>query len=501
MDRRSRSPRLEDKVYEVMEDDMADSKQGSGKRKFDLVALLKKNPQRTRIGIAAAVILLLAAVLAWSFSSGGGDKKGRRSGAPVDLAAKPVPMAPDMMDDEDTDEDSSGEGDSAAGADAPDSQTGEEEDAAKKPEEPPPLPEDVTLWTPDDFQRARREGDARLIDAVGHLGTASVGKDAVVAALAVMLAPLAPEEPTEQTEGQEGQEATMPAARRGPVHRTPTRPVDDGKLAEAVVEALAINDTEPARELLGQIISGKHSTVADETRMVEAALKAMAEQSTPGNEALLFRMLTAADQFRPSSGAAVGAPAVRPGAATPGQPLSAEWLRSRVLSLVEPTASSEFRVNLGKFLVQPTTPLAWRAEMGKFLLEPHVDNLGVQFVMYQSGRMDRDVRTRIEEHFAARSTQAMAAVLGVPQEALRDGRGTGFGRGTAAPRQGGVADAEQDPELPFRLARQLWGERCTSVFIQQLAELDRRDDKGHLAALCATMPVDAVRSALLKTLK
>ncbi len=506
MDRRSRSPRLEDKVYEVMENEnMADtnSKDGSGKRKFDLAALLKKNPQRTRIGVAAAVLLVLAAVLVWSFGTGGSDKKGRRSGTPSDLAAQPAPVSPDMMDDEeDSDEASSGEGDAQPGVDAPDSSVAEEGDSGKKPEEAPPLPEDVTLWTPDDFQRARREGDARLIEAVGHLGAGSVGKEAVVAALTVMLAPLAPEEPAEPTEGQEGQEGAMPGVRRGPIHHAPSRQVDDGKLAEAVVEALAANDTEAAREVLGQIIAGKRSTEGDETRIVEAALKALAERNTPGNESLLFRMLTAADQFRPSSGAAVGSPASRPGVSTPGQTLSAEWLRGQVLSLVEKTASSNFRIRLGEFLVQPTTPLAWRAEMGKFLLEPHVDNLGVQFVVYQSGRMEQDVRTRIEEHFAARSTQAMAAVLGVPQEAARDGRSTGFGRAAMPPAGGAAApDAEQDPELPFRLARQLWGERCTSVFIQQLADLDRRDDKGHLAAICATMPVETVRNALLKTLK
>lgn len=487
---------------------MADTKatsNSSGGRKFDISALLKKNPQRTKIGVAVAVLLVLAIVLLWSFGSGGdGKKKGRRSGSPAGPAAQHVPSSPDMMDDEQDADDPASETDGAPPTTETDVAPETTEGEAKTEPEVPPLPEDVSTWGPEDFLRARREGEPRLIDAVGHLGRNAAGKDAVVAALVGMLKPLPPDEPEDQKEqeGQEGQEGPAPGTRRPSVQHGINRSTDAGKLAEAVVEALAMNDTEAARDVLVQIISGKFPIDDDESRIVEAALKALAEQNTPGNEDLLFRMLTAAEEYRKPSGTALGIPPSRPGVSAPGQTLTAEWLRGHVLSLVEKTASSKFRIRLGEFLVQPTTPLAWRAEMGKFLLEPHVDNLGVQFVMYQSGRMEQETRGRIEEHFATRSAQAMQALLGVPREAARDGRSAGFGRG-AMPPVGGAAvpDTAQDPELPFRLARQLWGERCTSVFIQQLADLDRRDDKGHLAAICATMPVETVRNALLKALK
>ncbi len=505
MNGRPRYVPLESKVYEVMENgDMTDSQNTStpsGKGRFDLSALLK-NPKAMRLGIAGAVLLVLLVVLLWSFLSGGTDEKKRQSS---DKGPQSAPRAPIVMDDEDEDADDGEDSEQASGEgtakpEAPPEGSEAEGDQQAEPEVPP-LPEDLSQWKPDDFRRARREGDAKLVEAVEQLAPRSIGNDVVVPLLTELLAPPVIEEPEEPEENQEAEqpEETPRRGQRRLTQTTASRPNAISGLAEAVVAALAINNTEAARNILEQVVTGKFTAEAEETKVVEATLKALAAQQTPANEELLFRILTAAEAFRPSSGRAA-MPRAR-GAAS-GEPLSAEWLRSQVLAELEQAASVALRAKLAAFLAQPTTPLAWRAEMGKFLLEPDVANLGAQFVMYQSDAIDQETRAKIEQHFADRSARAMQAVLGVPQTESNTGRNMRVGRGVApSSRRTVEPEAVPDPDLPFQLARQLWGERCTTVFIRQLEDFGRRDDKGHLLALCATMPVDSVRSALLRALK
>ncbi|MFW5692942.1 MAG: hypothetical protein ACOCWL_01880, partial [Thermoguttaceae bacterium] len=495
MDKRSRRAGLEDESHEILDGaEPADDASSKGKR-FDLSAMLKKNPQAARLGAGVGVLLLLV-VLLWYFMFSGSEKKRpRRAGPPPGSGAQRAAI--DLDDGMDVADDPEAEPDDAASD--PDETDPDDAPPEAPPEdepEEPPLPEDVAQWEPEHFERARREGHPSLLDAVGHLGRDAADREAAAAVLVSLLQPLPPEE-TEEAEPETG-----PRGVRRPVHPGAGRATAAGKLAEAVVEALAANATPTALEALEQVIAGElEIEEADESRLVETALEALAEHPAPGNEELLFRVLTASDDFREPSGTGAAVSPTRSGSRTTGQPLSAEWLRARTLALVEKTASAGFRARLATFLAQPTTPLAWRAELGEFLLDPTAANLGAQFVMYQNARLEDEVRAEIEAHFAARSAQAVVAVLEVPEEAV-SGAGRGTGRGIGVGRGRGAMPAEeQDPELPFRLARQLWGERSTGTFTQRLAEIDRRVERGPLLALCATMPVESVRSELLQTLR
>ncbi len=471
----------------------------SERKKFDLSAMLKKNPKAVQIGAGVGVLLVLV-VLLWYFMFSGSDKKrGRQAGPMPGPPAHQMAMDAGMdMDDDDPDEaDGPAEPGDAAPAD------GLPAPPPKEVPEEPPLPDDVAEWEPEHFERARREGHENLLAAVGHLGRGAADREAAATVLVTLLQPPEPEETEEAAPG------AAPGPVRQPVYDRTGRSTDTGRLAEAVVAALAVNATPTALAALEQVLAGELTPEGDEARVVEASLKSLAENPSAGGEDLLFRVLTASDRFREPSGTGVAVTPGRLGVGTAGQPLSAEWLRGQVLTLAPNTASAAFRAKLATFLAQPTTPLAWRAEMGKFLLDPNAANLGAQFIMYQNSRLEDDVRSQIEAHFAARSGQATLAVLGVPQEALATGPGAG--RGVGGRGVGGVggvgvgrgtAPAEpDDPELPFRLARQLWGERSTEAFAQRLSGVDRRTDRGHLLALCATMPVESVRSALLKNLR
>ncbi|MDY0166243.1 MAG: hypothetical protein RBS80_06840 [Thermoguttaceae bacterium] len=498
MDRSSHHNGIDDESRDLTQEDGStdapDSVGPSGRGRFDLKAWVKKNPKAVRLGGGVAVLVVLIVVLLWFFVFSGGDKKKRRRPVPQPGAVAQQGAVPDIGDDDDDEA-------SPDSADAESAEGTPEPTTEKEPEpEAPPLPEDVATWEQEHYDRARREGDAKLFDAIGHLGRNSVHDEAVVKVLAAFLQPLQPEEADDQ------KQTVSPATPRTPVRHGAGQTTDADKLAEAVVEALATNDTPAAREVLEQIIAGTLATEGDELKAVETALNALVGHPTTGNEDLLFRLLTATDQYRKPAGSAAPVVSGRAGAGVSGQPLSVDWLRGRLLGILEKTASVGFRAKLAGFLIQPTTPLAWRAEMGKFLLEPSPDNLGAQFVMYQGGRLEDDVRVRIEQHFASRSAQAIQAVLGVPHRAPAAGvgaaRGAAAGRGAPAATGRGVPTAAAgDIDLAYQLARQLWGERSTEAFAQHLADVDRRDDPGHLLALCATMPAEAIRSELLKTLR
>lgn len=359
---------------------------------------------------------------------------------------------------------------------------------APQEEEEPALPEDVSDWKRDDYFRAKVEGDKRLPEAVRHLGERFVGADAAATAAANMLVNLLqyqepePEAPAEPA----GQPPVRPGVRpNSPVQvRRPGNVRANTDLIKAVIEALGVNGSAAARKTLEEMVAGTCPTEDDKTA-AEAALAALVDHPCPENEAILFRVLTAAEQLRP-----------------PGRgEVTADDLCKKAFSLIEPVATERFRLKLAYHLLAPTTPQEDHDLLDTFIQELHPDNVAAQMVLYQSQETDAELKMTIEEYFTDFSSDALTGILAIPSESK-----TGVGarrpvrRTRPAPR-GTQAAAEADPELPYRLARQLWSPHFTAVVEEHVGEIDSLEEEGQLVLLASTMPVDSMRSKLYKMLK
>jgi hypothetical protein len=384
----------------------------------------------------------------------------------------------------------------------------------------PQRPQDVAQWKMQDYFSARAEGDARLVEAVGHLGKQSVGNAAAAPLLAQLLAPPKAEE--------KPAEGTQPGYRPQQLQPNP-------QLVQAIVTALAINGTDVARTILVQLLAGMLPT-EDDKAAVEGALKALVEHPSPQTDSILLTALTAPEKLR---------------AASRGQ-VTADQLREKTLTAVSSTASEGLRTALARYLVQPATPPQWREQMGGFLTQQDPNNVGAQLILYQSEGTAPETKATFEQYFTAYSSAAMGAVLGIA-----GGEGTGPGQvpGVSVPRapsaygnpvaprgpvspqrpssydgpvgRGGYPagpvrpnaanmgrawnpaagpNANQaqagpaDPDATYRRARQLWSAQTAAMIEGRLGQLQSLGDQAPLLILAGTFPVDSVRSAVWKAL-
>ena len=65
----------------------------------------------------------------------------------------------------------------------------------------------------------------------------------------------------------------------------------------------------------------------------------------------------------------------------------------------------------------------------------------------------------------------------------------------------GTDSGQSDPDLPYRMARQLWSTSCATVLEDALGKLDSLEGGTQLVVLAATIPVDSIRSTTLETLQ
>lgn len=437
---------------------------------------LKENPNALKIGLVAGLILVLGVVLLFvtGIIGGSGEKEDPRLARSRAAAARrsQPPAQPQ------------GAGQPGATPAAPGTavQPPEEKPEEEAEQEPPKRPEDIADWRKDDYTTARADADPLLIEAVGHFGERFKG-DAVAARMLAEL--LAPPKTDEET-------AAGPRTR---VVRRFTAGSEDAKLIEALVTALVANGTPAAREFLEQILAGTLPSEDDKTA-VDTAVKALAANPLPENEGILFRAMTRPEKFRPERGTGV----------------SERDLYTKVRAEVEPVASGRFRVELAKYLCDPAVALDKRKLLGPLVEAQLPENIAAQFVIYEYEHTDEKLATQLESYFTQFSSESLATMLGIDVEKAQNsrrtpvrgrsspyGRSSTYGRRTT-PARAGEEPEPPDPDLPYRIASQLWGAEFVASLQSRLGALDSLDTRPQLVALASTIPVDSMRATLRKTL-
>ena len=432
------------------------------KKKKSAGSWLQQQPMAVKIGIAAGVAVPILVLAVWGFS-GGDDKPTVRTNPPK-RNPTPAPADPDS-DQSAADETPDGPGATAPDDDAPVAPV--DENAGKKER-----PEDPADWTkPEYFYSARKEGDPRLIEAVAHLAKRFAGTKNADKAAGLLAGVLAPPKKEEEPVNSNARPKLRHSARNAP------------KLIEAIVTALDTLDSAKAREILHDILAGRTPT-DDDKAAVKVTLEVLAANPCLKNEGILFRAITTAKQMRGS------------GDATTGH-VTATELREQAFKAVEPVASGVFRLELAKYLAKPDTSQEQRESFSPLIHQQHPDNVKAQLYLYQREETSGETKATLEEHFTLYSSQALAAVLGVKAEEVDASRRPSYSR-SRSKRTTSKPPETPDPDLPYRIARQLWAASSVAAVQKRLGEVDSLE-KGdaRILALAATMPIESIRPLVL----
>jgi serine/threonine protein kinase len=352
-----------------------------------------------------------------------------------------------------------------------------------KPKEEPPLPEDFAAWKLEHFQRAKREKDPRLLDAIAYVEENYSGtKNAEHAARLLLLL-------LEKRDGRDPQaEQLIPVA---------------PELIRTIVGALVHNGSELAQEALRNLVKGTFKT-DDDSVALAAALEGLAEDMYPESEDFLLLAMTNPEKFKPLGKGPVSTQpdSSRPSAYGPAPPkgytafgnaagpMTAEdSLQKRAFQLVAPVASEGIRVKLAKHIADPQTPREDLALFGKYLLSQDPKNLSAQMVLYFAKSMNQRVKDTIEENFIAYSSNALAAILGLSgMEDSSELEGTS------------EHELRRKLDTSYRMAQQLWAPKLPESLVARLSDASSVQAVGSQSVLATTMPLDSTRTALHKLL-
>lgn len=317
---------------------------------------------------------------------------------------------------------------------------------------PPMLPDAFADWQEGDLYIARMSGDLRLPAAVERYGRQTAGEPKAGEVLTSLLKPRVFAGFRDRLAGAAGEEAERPGEKTPPV-----------LLIEAIAEALGANGTSTAWQTLGQMVSGGLSTEHDRTAAL-AALKSLVTHPCPESERLLFRIVTAAPEIRPTGQGGI----------------TAEELRQTALALLQGEATSRFRLVVAEYMVDPTTPQTQRDLFAPLVLGMHPNSFEAQAVLYESPVTDVARKLTIERYFPHYSSDALGCIFGDP---------------------GKQPLLEAHPEWPTRVASRLWTPKFCELVENRLALTAAMQDAAVLAVMASTLPCDAVRVPLLKTLE
>mgnify|MGYP005838372427 FL=1 len=342
------------------------------------------------------------------------------------------------------------EGKSRDSAKARNTSSGEDSTGGEPPRLPPPLPPpaDLTQWDEHDFHVARLISDRRLGDAVAVRATRPQKTEAEARMLIELI--------TFKPDGHMGSAFANPGSRR-----SDSKSETATMLARAA-DALAANGTATARQALVAMIQAAIPT-ADAKAASEAAIEAVARQRASWSEALLLDIVFQPEQFVGASGAWT----------------SPDTLRQRVLALLRGKEGSTVREQLAIRLAQYAADHSGQSSIVGLLSEPVLANLPAQVVMYRSARLPQNQSLLLEGHFAMWSRRALARRLELPPEG---------------------EEPALDPSEAAAVARLLWGDELFSILELRHRSIGALPETPTLLALSMTIPTDAMRTRLLRTL-
>ena len=496
-------------------------------------------------GLLLVIMLVLGLMLGWI---GGGGQQ-----APaVAVSSEPfAPMPPSMP---------------AVPEYKPPAPEPESQDAEQKEsdEEPPPLSDDVSTWKKEDYFRARKENDPKLLLAIVYLSEKTRGSEPAAQGLTKLLKPLPKEQlPESDTPAPDSvpppQPGPMPPGPMppgqptplGPGHMMPPGPgrmplgpgpMPHGRrglpsapgpmrsnaaqpnqtelvgLVEAIIAALGENGSASAHQALEQILAGTLVTFDDKTA-VETALDVLVAHPCPENDALLLKVLSAPETLRPAD---------REG------PWPAKDLQAKAFELIGDYASIALRAKLAE-LTPERRKTREENPIRALLFATDPLNCGAQVVFYRRGVLGMERKNNLERQLASYSGYALSRLLEIPDQEHSGGGfqrpaggfqqppnrfgpgGGGFGPGGGglnltrgrSPLPGAIGsdptdgDTSKKPDnrQALQVADLLWSEAFCELLIPRLDELFSLEKESNLVMLAATIPQDSTRAALSTLLR
>ena len=312
----------------------------------------------------------------------------------------------------------------------------QEHHAAKKsPRAAPAAPAVLSQWNDADFLRAREAGDPRLVAALEQRAKNPQRTPAEAEMLESLLRPAVPA----RRPGKRGDAAAdPPAAPKGVFH--------------AVAAALGANQTAAARQTLAGLLAGDFPEAPAEAVAEDAAVALLRQDSAQSEQIVLDHLVA---------------------------PPSADR-QDAVAAAVSAYGSARLRRLLAQSVIDAAPPADHRQVLLALLCEPNPRNLEAQVLLYQSASADAAMRTALEKQFAAASTAALQALLGLAE---------------------GPAEAGPPPPIAcYRVAGQLWGPPLTDFLDVQHRALGAMAERPAALVLALTIPNQALRSRLRRTL-
>jgi hypothetical protein len=371
----------------------------------------------------------------------------------------------------------------------------------------PPLPDDFTKWDKEGYLRARKENHPKLVNAVVYLGQKFAGKETTAQGLIDLLKPLKAE--------------TDPSAVPGAYVPPPV--LASSQLIEALVNALADNGTQPAKDTLKSILTGEFTT-DDNRAATDAAIKCLAYHPSDENDDLLFQLLTEPESVRKVDAAnpsgMIGAQATV---------LPAE-MRSKAQELVKLAASEKLRLKLAEHFAK--VGIDSNDPTVQFLLQEDPVNLNAQLALYRCDELPADTKTKLEQYFLNYASLAIGLTMNIRSNveglamggASSGGLPPGYAGGPSAglfgpgmtgpgysgamppgyagiPKPGATREKMTDTERGCKLANTLWTSPLPASLAEELGEVRTMDKSASTIVLASAFPLDSVRAAMYRMLK
>ncbi len=245
----------------------------------------------------------------------------------------------------------------------------------------------------------------------------------------------------------------VPARRPGKRGDAAADPPAAPKLVfHAVAAALGANQTAAARQTLAGLLAGDFPEAPAEAVAEDAAVALLRQGSAQSEQIVLDHLVAAPSADR----------------------------QDAVAAAVSAYGSARLRKLLAQAVIDAAPPADHRQVLLALLCEPNPRNLEAQVLLYQSASADAAMRTALEKQLAAASTAALQALLGLAE-----------GPAEAAP---------PPPRACYRVAGQLWGPPLTDFLDVQHRALGAMAERPAAIVLALTIPNQALRSRLRRTL-